>query len=312
MILTKDQIEQFMDKGWVRITGAIPRETALQAQQEIWRILYDKFKITNDSSTWASPFYQLSENYRHGVFAECSTPKLMGAIRELLGQDRLDEGYEKDGIPFGWWPINLNLGYGEPWDVPVGGWHWDGLHFRHYLNSPEQGLLMIVLFSDIDKGGGGTLLAEGTHKLVAKFLAQYPEGIEYKDAIPIMNRSNPWLSELTGSFGQITDDDRKSIYLTDQIRATESDSGRIKKFMEQEYVDEAGIRLKVVESVGEAGDVLLCHPFIYHTGSQNHSGNGRIMCNLPTPLRERMQLNRAKDSDYSILEKSIRNAVFMK
>jgi hypothetical protein len=186
MIISQEQIDQFFERGWVKIKAAIPRVTVLEAQQELWRILNDKFGISEDSASWELPFYQLCENYRDGVFGECSTPRLMGAISELLGEDRLDAGYEKDGIPFGWWPINLHLGSTEEWDVPVGGWHWDGLHFRHYLNSPQQGLLMIVLFSDVEARGGGTLLAEGTHKLVAQFLANYPEGIEYKDAIPLM------------------------------------------------------------------------------------------------------------------------------
>lgn len=310
MILTELQIEQFFEKGWVKVQGAIPRESVMEAQKELWKIMHSTYEITEESSTWDKPFYQLSENYRHGIFGECSTPRLMGAIKELIGQERLDVGYEADGIPFGWWPINLRLGASEEWDVPVGGWHWDGLHFRHYLDSLEQGLLMIVLFSDVGPRGGGTLIAEGTHKLVARFLANYPEGIEYKDAIPLMNRSNPWIAELTNSFGNVTDEDRKSIYLTDQIRGTNNSSGRIRKFMEEEYVDEKGVRLKVVESTGEAGDVLLCHPFIYHTGSQNHSGKARIMCNLPTPLKERMRFHR-DNSDYSLLEQSIRRALNM-
>lgn len=303
-VITENQREDFIEKGWIKVESAIPRETALRAQQELWRILNEKFGITEDSASWEQPFYQLSENYRHGVFRECSTSKLMQAIKELIGEDRLDEGYEKEGIPFGWWPINLRLGVDEEWDVPVGGWHWDGLHFRHYLDSSEQGLLMIVLFSDVKARGGGTLLAEGTHKLVARFLLNYPEGIEYKDAIPLVNRSNQWLAELTNSFGQIKDEDRKKAYYTNQIRTPSNRMNRIKKFIDHEYIDESGVRLKVVETIGNAGDVFLCHPFIYHTGSPNHSGKARLMCNLPTPLNGKMKLY-DKLSKKSVLEQSI-------
>jgi len=311
LIISEEQVKQFMEKGWVRIKAAIPREMALEAQNEIWSILNAKCGISQEKASWHTPFYQLSENYRHGIFGACTTPRLMGAIEELIGNGRLDAGYEQDGVPFGWWPINFSLGSTEDWDVPVGGWHWDGLHFRHYIDSPEQGLLMIVMYSDVEARGGGTLLAEGTHKLVAQFLAQYPDGIEYKDAIPIMNRSNPWLAELTGSYGDVADEDRKEIYTTDQIHSIPTGEDRIQKFMEQDYVDENGVRLRVVEATGEAGDVLLCHPFIYHTGSQNHSGRARIMCNINTPLKEKMRLNRDNDSDHSVLEQSIRQALGM-
>jgi len=35
-------------------------------------------------------------------------------------------------------------------------WHVDGDFFHHFLDSKEQGLLPIVIFSDIKTGGGGT------------------------------------------------------------------------------------------------------------------------------------------------------------
>jgi hypothetical protein len=38
-------------------------------------------------------------------------------------------------------------------------WHKDGDFFRHFLDSPEQGLLTIVLWSDIEERGGGTFIA---------------------------------------------------------------------------------------------------------------------------------------------------------
>ncbi|PWW00788.1 hypothetical protein DFQ01_112141 [Paenibacillus cellulosilyticus] len=292
MILTNEQIEHFIEKGWVKIIGAIPREIALKAQQQLWQIAEQKFGITEDRQTWGEPLYQLSENYRDGVFSQCSTPKLMDSIKELLGHGRLDESYEKKGIPFGWWPINLSAGATEEWNVPVHTWHWDGIHFRSHVHNPDHGLLMFVLFSDIGPRGGGALLAEGSHKLVIQFLQNYLDGtIEYKeDALTLIDKSNPWLAELTGNFTQ--------------QRASE----RIGKFMEQEYLDESGARLKVVECVGETGDVFLINPFIYRTGSQNHSGKARIMCNFPVPLKEKMNLHREDDAGYSLLEQSIRRA----
>ncbi|KOR89277.1 phytanoyl-CoA dioxygenase family protein [Paenibacillus solani] len=293
MSLSEEQVEHFMEKGWVKIKGAIPRELTLEAQQELWNIAEKKFGITKDRQSWSLPSYQLSENYRHGVFGPCSTPELMDAIRNLIGHDRLDERYEKEGIPFGWWPINVGVGADEDWNVPIQAWHWDGLHFRPHVKHPDHGLLMFVLFSDIEPRGGAALLAEGTHKLVVQFLENHSDGmIAYKeDALSLIDESNPWLAELTGNCVGATGEDR------------------IIKFMERAHLDESGAQLKVIECTGEAGDVFLIHPFIYRTGSQNHSGKARIMCNFPVPLQEKMELNREGDLGYSILEQSIRRAL---
>jgi hypothetical protein len=290
-MLRSDEIEHFVEKGWIKITGAIPRELALEAQQQLWRIAEQRFGITEDRQSWKAPFYQLSENFRDGAFGRCSTPKLMDSIRALLGHGRLDESYEREGIPFGWWPINLADGSNEEWNVPTHQWHWDGLHFRPYVEHPDHGLLMFVLFSDIGHRGGGALLAEGSHKLVIQYLQHFSDGaIEYKeDALPLIDKSNPWLAELTGNLSQ------------------QSASERIGTFMEQRYVDNSGAHLRVVECVGGAGDVYLINPFIYRTGSQNHSAKARLMCNFPVPLKAKMVLTREDGSDYSILEQSIRS-----
>ena len=53
------------------------------------------------------------------------------------------------------------------------GWHVDGDFFVHFLDSPEQGLLVIPIFTDIEEDGGGTMVApEGIGK-VAKWLVSF-------------------------------------------------------------------------------------------------------------------------------------------
>lgn len=312
MTLNKEQIEQFHELGWIKIENAIPRDLALEAQDELWGVLNKEFAIERDNrTTWKKAFYLLREHFSQGIFRECSTNKLIESINDLVGEDRLEVNYSKEGIPFGWWPINLYLGANEEWDVPIGGWHWDGMHFRNCLNSKGQGLLMIAYFSDVETRGGATLIAQGTHKLVAKFLSEYPNGLEYKDALPMFNRSHPWIKELTNSYDDISESDRKVIVTSDLIRKPKSiiSESRIDKFIDNEFVDENGVRLKVIEATGVAGDVFLCHPFIYHSGSPNHSNQPRLMCNRNIPLNEDMNLNRIEISLYSILEISIKKAL---
>jgi len=59
----------------------------------------------------------------------------------------------------------------------VAGWHKDGDFFRHFLDSPEQGLLTIVLWSDIEHRGGGTFVAPDSVAPVARLLAERREGV---------------------------------------------------------------------------------------------------------------------------------------
>jgi len=49
--------------------------------------------------------------------------------------------------------------------------------FRHYLDSPEQGLLAIVLWSDVVHQGGATVAAADSVGPIARFLADHPEGV---------------------------------------------------------------------------------------------------------------------------------------
>ncbi|HLG77298.1 MAG TPA: hypothetical protein VKX46_12850, partial [Ktedonobacteraceae bacterium] len=72
--------------------------------------------------------------------------------------------------------------------------------------------------------------------------------------------------------------------------------------------DSDGFRLRVVEATAEAGDVFLCHPFLYHASAPNVLGVPRFMCNRTTPLKERMNFQR-DDGNYSPVELSIRKAL---
>lgn len=298
-VLNQEQVNQFIELGWVKVEQAFPKEVALEAQKIVWQNVEKRGVLRNDRSTWTEEMVQLNENYEHDEFQKCNTKRLADAIEDLVGEGRWANrtvyGESEKKVGYGWWPVNFSQGANKPWNVPNTGWHWDGIHFRHYLDSPEQGLLCLNLFSEIGKQGGGTLVAEGSHKVVAKFLSKQPDGIELGDGIRTLNKQHPWFSELTASNKK---DGTGTIYEQDQIE----------KFMENPYVDEDGIKLQVVETTGNPGDVILCHPFLYHAASQNHSGVPRFMCNRTTPLTERINLNRT-DGNYSPLEWSIKSVI---
>jgi hypothetical protein len=56
---------------------------------------------------------------------------------------------------------------------------------------------------------------------------------------------------------------------------------------------------------GEAGDVVLLHPYTLHATSQNVLGVPRIITNPPLALREPMNFHRADVDDFSLVERAV-------
>ena len=179
----------------------------------------------------------------------CFTDRLAAAVQELLGPGRWC-GRRKWGL----WPVNFRFGADLPYDIVATSWHIDGNWFRHSIDCPFQGLLVIGLFTNTAPRGGGTILAGGSHKQTARVLARHPDGIAHLDLFAEV------LAEPLGNFHEVT---------------------------------------------GVAGDVVLAHPFLFHSRGMKHVGPPRIISNTETSLRQPMQLTRPDPADYSILERSI-------
>ncbi len=117
----------------------------------------------------------------------CRTPKRCSSRNFRQGLRRPKRVVRRGGAdrPRATWGngfiANYGFGRDREWqassaDVP--GWHVDGDSFLHFLDSPEQGLLIVAIFSDIHPKGGGTYIACDSVPLVARYLAEHPEGVE--------------------------------------------------------------------------------------------------------------------------------------
>ncbi len=235
--LSESDIQHFITCGYVHVKEAFPRETALEAQRFLWDRLaetYPEYGFMLDApATWAAalekdataafPSIHLRTFYNEPEFKRCETERLAGAIEDLIGIGRWALKHEPHN--WGWWPINFGVGAAQPWEVPTSGWHWDGMNRKHRTTSPEQGLLVLPCFSDVDSHGGGTLLAKGSHQVVARYLARFPEGKDSNEAIRECATEHPWLAELTG--------------------VTSSD-GKRQKFLDTPFLDDFGTELLVV------------------------------------------------------------------
>ena len=300
-VLSPSDVEQFIELGYVKLGHAFTPEAAMAVQAFLWRKLEERGIRENDRATWTKPLVHIKEAYNGPVFEACETDRLTDAVEDLVGEGRWRT--RNESANWGWWPVNFSVGAGRAWDVPPDGWHWDGMHFRHTVDAPDQGLLMLCAFSEVAPRGGGTLVAEGSHRSVARFLRQHEDGIAYKRAIKTFPTTHAWFQDLTqarvrtfwwGSRGG--------------VRQPELIADRVTHFMAgRSRFDVDGAPLRVVELTAAPGDVFLCHPFLYHAASPNHSGRPRFMCNRHTPLTEPMRFNRP-DGRYSPIELGVKRA----
>jgi hypothetical protein len=171
-VLSAEQVESFVEHGYVTIPACFTREDARPWLDEAWvRLGYAR----DDPETWVQQRVHMpSPRY---VEVASFAPKVWGAACQLLGgEDRIEQ-------PYTWgngFIANLGLGADRPWQPPSPAspdWHKDGDFFRHFLDSPEQGLLTIVMWSDIEERGGGTFIAPDSVAPVARLLEHHREGV---------------------------------------------------------------------------------------------------------------------------------------
>lgn len=164
--LTPEQIASFMRHGWVRVPRCFSREKAAEWTADVWtRLGYSP----TDKSTWKTEITWMPEHKSEPV--KTFAPRAWAAICELLGgESRVAEHSATWNDAF-----IVNLGTEEtvgkclkPTDLD--GWHVDGDFFTHFLDSPEQGLLVIPLFTDIQERAGGTMVCSDAIKVIAQYL----------------------------------------------------------------------------------------------------------------------------------------------
>ena len=147
----------------------------------------------------------------------------------------------------------------------------------HFLDSPEQALLVIPIFSAIKPRGGGTYICTDGLDKIARHLAAHPEGVR------------PTPLSFTPADSTYVDPADDPGYWS-HLKAVRTCS-------------------TFVELTGDVGDVVLLHPLMLHSASKNHLRVPRVITNPPVALREPFQFHRRNPDDYSLVERKTLRAL---
>jgi hypothetical protein len=165
-----------MKQGYTLVRKVFPRELAECVIPTVWAELGVN---PDDPTAWTNPIIILKKVLEEQPFPQIHTRRYLGAIDDLCGSGRWNA---TRGV--GHWPILLPGFASPPWRPPERGWHIDGNSDRHYINSPELGLISIELFTDIGPGGGGTAVRVGSHRYMARIFAEAePDGLTLHELI---------------------------------------------------------------------------------------------------------------------------------
>jgi len=248
-VLGADQIQSFREHGHVRLDAAFPRDLAMALQDEIWQELEEEFAIVRDDARTWRPLPHSTRCAKHSRRNEelAGTPFEM-AVSDLLGRDDWRR-------PATWGGFNVFFPTTDVggWDVPTDTWHWDG-------PPSGEGLLIFSFYGVVRPRGGGTLIVDGSHRLVQTYYDSLsPEDLARRHKLhrKSFSRWDPWLEDLTGQ-SEHPSADRRAAFMD---RST----------------DVRGHTSRVIELCGEPGDAVFCNPGMVHCVAPNASDRPRFM-----------------------------------
>ena len=207
----------------------------------LWGHLTRRYRmVRDDPASWKpGTFGKTTKFGKSGPFEGVGTPAVRDAVTALLGS----AWHESDrwGAPLITFPTE------GPWAIPTANWHID--------MPPVDPLVAVRSFafiSPVRPAGGGTVIVAGSHLLAG----QHP-GISSAHLRSELAARSSWFHELwRGEPG---------------YERTE----RTDRFMSGDEVD--GVQVRVVELVGEPGDVVLWHPSLLHSIAPNCLDRPRFM-----------------------------------
>ena len=250
--LSVEEVAHLATHGYVHLRGAIPTADATKMCDRIWAALEIGQVDRRDPSTWLTvDRHSLAQAGERGDYDAYMSPTVIGVVNQMLGPGA--QGAHRWPLPMVTFP--RQGADPEGWAVPATGWHLDG---SPRMGPAESWLRTFALLAPHHPGGGGTVFIAGSHRLVdamSDHLSAPRRATPSSVARARLARMHPWFGQLFN--GQAVDN-RTQHLMTDGA-----------------VVD--GVHVQVVEFTGDAGDLLVVHPWILHAASPNHRETPRLM-----------------------------------
>lgn len=248
-MLDPSQREHFAARGFVRLPGVFSRDAAAAMEQRVWEWLERHHGVRRDdpaSWTQAQPT-GLQPLKQHAIFDAIGGTALLAALDELLGAGCWKRPREWGGFLVSF-PSAGETRARAPW------------HTDFDYRGPSDRVFGALVFSylcDVPAGAGGTLAVAGSHRVIRRFVeGRPPKALAPMKAVRLtLMRSDPWLATLAA-----------------EQSAPSIDLAALRG---EHHV--AGVSVEVVELSGEAGDVVIGHPWLLHRGAPNRGERPRFM-----------------------------------
>jgi Phytanoyl-CoA dioxygenase (PhyH) len=221
--LSNNDIEEFLNNGFIRIENAFDQSLALAGREKIW---HEMGKDPNDPSTWSEPVVRVTPFCEEPFNSAANTERLHSAFDQLVGE--------------GAWLARADLGlflirFPHKQDAGDTGWHVDGSYScedKYFLNvfSKARALLMLFLFSDIGLDDAPTRIRVGSHMDVPPILHSFGEaGIASNDISVAVDKASANRPEVL-ALGKAGD-----VYLCHPflVHAAQKHKGKTPRFMAQ-------------------------------------------------------------------------------
>ncbi|WOJ95555.1 phytanoyl-CoA dioxygenase family protein [Congregibacter brevis] len=240
-MLTSTHKSQFLERGFTRIAGAVDAQDVAEAATRVWGVLSKSGIRRAHPDTWRQDKPKGLQN----VAGDASYHRVFGKPASAVLDTLLGAGLWNS--PEHWGQLVLSLPTDTTWVVPHQAWHLD---LPMELGNTElPGVQLFVCLEDISERCGATVVAAGTHRLVAEEVSA--NGFPEKRASAVLrnrlSKKSDWFRQLIGFKDAGERDDR---------------------FLLRPY-SECQVTLQVHELTGNKGDMILMHPYLFHAPAPN-------------------------------------------
>lgn len=169
-VLNKNEIEQFISEGFIRIDHAFSSEIAKEIVDILWKdIPFDR----SNPQTWTKPVVRLGMYSQQPFIDSVNTPTLQNIFNQLVGVGKWIPCQSVGTFPVRFPSAKQPNDTGKHVDASFSGDDpTNYFEWRVNVKSKGRALLMLVLYSDVSENDAPTIIYKKSHIDVANVLSQ--------------------------------------------------------------------------------------------------------------------------------------------